>query len=243
MAVADVERLAAAGQQYGDRAVGGFTAAREAAAEVAALGRRSAAIHADVTHKDEVAGMVEETVHQLGGLDVLVCNAGVVSVAPVEGMAEDTWDLTMAVNVKGVFLACQAAIPVMKKRGGGAIINIASVAGKNGHPGLARLLRLEVRGRRLHQRACQRARRPTVSSRQRDLPGNSADADVGILGRYTETAGRVEGSGVGALGALVHPAGGRAQTPDDIGSLAVYLASAENITGQAMNVDGGIQLH
>ena len=90
VAVADVERLAAAGQQYGDRAVGGFTAAREAAAEVAALGRRSAAIHADVTHKDEVAGMVEETVHQLGGLDVLVCNAGVVSVAPVEGMAEDT---------------------------------------------------------------------------------------------------------------------------------------------------------
>src|SRR5258708_2111832 len=72
----------------------------------------------------------------LGGLDLLVCDAGVVSIAPVVAMDEATWDLTFAVNVKGVFLACQAAIPALARREG-CIINIASVAGKNGSPGLA----------------------------------------------------------------------------------------------------------
>ena len=74
---------------------------------------------------------------ELGGLDVLVCNAGVVHISPVEKLAEEAFDLTMAVNVKGVFLCCKAAIPVLRGRPGASIINVASVAGKNGAPGMA----------------------------------------------------------------------------------------------------------
>ena len=76
----------------------------------------------------------------------------------------------MAVNVKGVFLACQAAIPVMKKRGGGAIINIASVAGKNGHPGLADYCasKFAVVG---FTNALAKSSRPTVSRVNAICPG------------------------------------------------------------------------
>ncbi len=241
VAIADVERLAASGQQYGDRAVGGFTAAREAAAEVAALGRRSTAIHADVTRKDEVARMVEDTVRQLGGLDVLVCNAGVVSVAPVEGMAEDTWDLTMAVNVKGVFLACQAAIPLMKKRGGGAIINIASVAGKNGHPGLAHYCasKFAVVG---FTNALAKELAPDGIRVNAICPGILRTQMWEYLADTLKQPGESKEAAWDRWVRSFIPLG-RPQTPDDIGSLAVYLASAVNITGQAMNVDGGIELH
>jgi meso-butanediol dehydrogenase/(S,S)-butanediol dehydrogenase/diacetyl reductase len=137
VAIAEVERVGSSAQQYGDAAVGGFTVAQKTVGEIAALGRRSIAIQADVTRKDDTLRMVAETVEKLGGLDVLVCNAGVVSVAPVATMEEEAWDLTMGVNVKGVFLSCQAAIPAIVARGGGAILNVASVAGKNGYPGMA----------------------------------------------------------------------------------------------------------
>src|SRR5882724_6957301 len=83
VAIAEVERVGSAVQQYGDAAVGGFTVARKTVEEIAALGRRSIAIQADVTRKDDTLRMVAETVDELGGLDILVCNAGVVSVAPV----------------------------------------------------------------------------------------------------------------------------------------------------------------
>jgi meso-butanediol dehydrogenase/(S,S)-butanediol dehydrogenase/diacetyl reductase len=124
-------------QQYGTPEVGGLTAAQPTVAEIVNLGRRAIAIQADVSKKRDTQYMVEETGRQLGDLHILVCNAGVVSHSTVEAMTEDAWDLTFAVNVKGVFLSCQAAIPVMKARGSGCIISTASVAGKNGFPGLA----------------------------------------------------------------------------------------------------------
>src|SRR5215471_6660280 len=137
IAIAEVEEMSSTAQQYGTAAVGGFQAAQGTVAEIVNLGRRAIAIQADVSRKQDTRGMVTETVRQLGNLHVLICNAGVVSASPVEEMTEDAWDLTFAVNVKGVFLSCQAAIPIMKAQGSGCIINIASVAGKNGFAGLA----------------------------------------------------------------------------------------------------------
>jgi meso-butanediol dehydrogenase/(S,S)-butanediol dehydrogenase/diacetyl reductase len=240
VAVADVETLAAAGQQYGDRAVGGFTAARETAGEITALGRRAAAIHADVTRKEEVARMVEETVRQLGALDVLVCNAGVVSVAPVEAMGEEVWDLTMGVNVKGVFLACQAAIPVMKKRGG-SIINIASIAGKNGHPGLAHYCasKFAVVG---FTNALAKELAPQGIRVNAICPGILRTQMWEYLADTLKQPGESKEAAWDRWVRSLIPLG-RPQTPDDIGALAVFLAGADNVTGQAMNVDGGIELH
>ena len=113
VAIADIEQLSSSAQQYQSAAVGGLSAAQE------------------------TQRMVADTREQLGAVHILVCNAGVVNIAQVETMSEEAWDLTFDVNVKGVFLSCQAAIPAMKAQGGGCIINIASVAGKNGAAGLS----------------------------------------------------------------------------------------------------------
>ena len=113
VAVSDIETLSSAAQQYGDAAVGGFTQAQQTAQELRGLGRRAVAIQADVTDKADTLRMVEETVAGLGGLDILVCNAGVVNMAKVEDLSEEAWDITFAVNTKGVFLSCQAAIPAL----------------------------------------------------------------------------------------------------------------------------------
>ncbi len=137
IAIAEVDRIASAAQQYGAAAVSGYQAAQATVKELQALGRRAVAIEADVTQAAQVQRMVSAATAQLGGLDILVCNAGVVHISTVERMSEEEFDLTMAVNVKGVFLSCKAALPALKQRPGACIINIASVAGKNGSPGMA----------------------------------------------------------------------------------------------------------
>jgi meso-butanediol dehydrogenase / (S,S)-butanediol dehydrogenase / diacetyl reductase len=241
VAIAEVERVASAAQQYGDAAIGGYSVARQTVGEIGALGRRSIAIQADVARKEDTLRMVRETVETLGRLDVLVCNAGVVSVSPVASMTEDAWDLTMAVNVKGVFLSCQAAIPELQKRPGGSIINIASVAGKNGFAAMA------------HYCASKFAVIGFTNSLAKELAGVGIRVNAicpGILrtqmweylaevmrtpGESKEEAWQRYVKGFIPLG--------RPQTPEDIGELAVYLASAENVTGQAINVDGGIEMH
>lgn len=241
VAVADVNRLASQAQQYEATAVSGFDAAKAVAKEIEALGRRSLALEADVTDKAQVVRMLEQTRDGLGRLDILVCNAGVVSVAPVEALPEETFDVTMAVNVKGVFLCCQAALPLMRAAGGGCIINIASVAGKNGSPGLA------------HYCASKFAVVGFTNSLAKEVARHNVRVNAicpGILRTqmWEYLADKLRGQGedkeiawqryVTTLIPLARP-----QTPDDIGALAVYLAGAENVTGQAINVDGGMELH
>src|SRR5438552_2397456 len=98
---------------------------------------RSIAIPADVTSSAEVARLMAAVQEVFGGLDILVANAGIIAAAPVVAMDEAQWDRIFAVNVKGVFLCARAAIPLLGLRGGGRIVNIASVAGKTGRGGLA----------------------------------------------------------------------------------------------------------
>jgi meso-butanediol dehydrogenase/(S,S)-butanediol dehydrogenase/diacetyl reductase len=241
VAIADVEELAGGAHQYGAGRIGGFRAAGETAREIEALGRRSLPIEADVTRKADVQRMMQQVGERLGGLDVLVCNAGVVSMMPVEAMPEDAFDLTIAVNVKGVFLCCQAAIPLLKARGGGAIINIASVAGKNGVAGLA------------HYCASKFAVVGFTNSLAKELarddirvnaicPGILRTQMWEYLAETTKHEGETKEESWRRWVESMIPLG-RPQTPEDIGALAVYLASAPNVTGQAMNVDGGIELH
>ena len=129
----------------------------ETARAVAQRGRRSAAITADVTSAADVGRMMAETERRLGGLDILIANAGIIAAGPVAAMDEAQWDRIFAVNVKGVFLSARAAIPLLGKRGGGRIVTIASVAGKTGRGGL---LDVDVPGRRHRDRQepAQRAR-------------------------------------------------------------------------------------
>ena len=113
--------------------------ALEAAAEaVRAAGARAVAAPADVAREADFQTLVERAERELGGLDLLVNNAGIEGVvAPIESYPLDVFDRVLAVNVRGVFLGLRFAGPVLRRRGGGAIVNLASVAGVTGDPNLS----------------------------------------------------------------------------------------------------------
>lgn len=92
-------------------------------------------IRADVRKPDEAAGAVEHAVQTFGGLDILVNNAGVGGFANVADMTIEQWHQIIDTNLNGVFYCCHAAIPHLRARGGGWIINISSLAGKNAFVG------------------------------------------------------------------------------------------------------------
>ena len=95
------------------------------------LGGHTLALHADVRDAQAAAGAVDAAAGRFGGLDLLVNNAGVGVFAAVADMTPDAWRQVIETNLSGVFYCCHAAIPHLRKRGGGWIINISSLAGKN----------------------------------------------------------------------------------------------------------------
>lgn len=106
--------------------------AKEALRLVEAAGARALLLKADVSHDDQVQAMVAKTVETFGGLHVLVNNAATTHFVPfadLDGMKDEYWDDIFAVNVKGVFFCSRAAAKTMRASGGGAIVNVASVAG------------------------------------------------------------------------------------------------------------------
>ena len=105
-------------------------AVAEAVDEIAAAGGTALPICCDVTQPDQVARMVDQVITDLGGIDIAVCNAGIIAVTPLLDMSRDEFERIQATNVTGVFLTAQAAARAMVKQGhGGAIINTASMSG------------------------------------------------------------------------------------------------------------------
>ena len=110
--------------------------AKTVAKEIEGIGVRSMAIGADVSLSQEVTRMVDEAINAFGRIDILVNNAGVNPfILEAEKIKEEGWDQVLDVNLKGVFLCCQAVGRQMIKQGGGKIINIASAAGLLGEQG------------------------------------------------------------------------------------------------------------
>ena len=110
--------------------------AKSISKEIEGLGVRSMAMGADVSLSQDVTRMVDETVHQFGRIDILVNNAGVNPfILEAEKIKEEGWDQILDVNLKGVFLCCQAVGKKMIQQGGGKIINISSAAGLLGEQG------------------------------------------------------------------------------------------------------------
>jgi 3-oxoacyl-[acyl-carrier protein] reductase len=109
--------------------------AERTAGEAGEHGVRAIAIACDVSDDAQVREMIEQCRREFGRLDVVVNNAGTTHFVPhtdLEQMSEDKWDRILAVNLKGPFFVSRAAIPLMKAGGGGAIVNVASVAGVGG---------------------------------------------------------------------------------------------------------------
>lgn len=205
----------------------------ETAQALHAQGVRSLAVECDVTVADQVARALETTTGELGGLDVLVNNAGLVLAGGVAGFDEADWDRIMAVNLKGVFLTSRAAIPALAQRRG-CIINIASIAGKRGYAGMAAYCASKFGVVGLTQ-ALAAELGPLGIRANAICPGILETAMWSYLDRA---------SGEGARKQLIGERTplGREQTPADIGEAAVYLATAQNVSGIALNVAGGMEV-
>jgi meso-butanediol dehydrogenase / (S,S)-butanediol dehydrogenase / diacetyl reductase len=211
--------------------------------EVKARGVKAIPILADVTRFADCARMASETADKLGGIDILVNNAGIIAVGPVADFAEEAWDRVMAVNVKGPFLCAKACIPHIVKRGEGAIVNIASVAGKTGAAGGSAYC----------------ASKFAVIGFTQSLAGELGSANIRVnavcpgflrTAMWTDVLNPVVGQRLGvnreaAFDEFVtrNTFLGREQTPDDIGDAVVYLCRADNVTGESINVAGGGELH
>jgi meso-butanediol dehydrogenase / (S,S)-butanediol dehydrogenase / diacetyl reductase len=203
--------------------------------EIRAEGGEAKAAVCDVTKKDQIRHAVEQTEAAFGPVNVLVNNAGVVSVSTVESVSEDDWDRLLETNLTGPFLMCRAVLPSMRKAGGGSIINIGSVLGlvaikdraaycasKGGLTLLTKAMALD------HAQQKIRANCICPSVVETDLvKAVFSDTDEGRRARQA----RIGTIPLGRLG-----------QPEDVVGLAVLLASDESswMTGAAIPVDGGV---
>src|SRR6476646_7736250 len=112
-------------------------AAEAIAQQVRAAGRKSKAIQADVSEPAQVAQLVEGSVAALGGIDVLVNNAGIAGTNNVEDMSIDEWDRMIAVHLRSVFLVTRLVLPMMYRQNSGKIVNTASQLAYKASPGLS----------------------------------------------------------------------------------------------------------
>lgn len=211
--------------------------------ELRALGVRALGVPVDVTQWGQVEAMVDTVTRQLGPIDILCNNAGVVDTSLVVDTTEAQWDAIMQVNVKGVFLCCKAAAPGMMARRQGRIINTASIAGKRGGPRAAAYCasKFAVVGFTqsfAHEMAPHNV---TVNAVCPGILGTAMWLDHLIDRRAESVEGDRQATFTQYAASLIPL--GRPQTPEDIGEAVVYLARADNVTGIALNVAGGLVMH
>ncbi len=197
-----------------------------------ALGNNAVALRADVSKKADIKAAVEETVAAFGALDILVNNAGATHVnKPMLEIDEAEFDRIYAVNVKGVFLGCQAVVPVFRKAGGGVIINIGSTAGLRPRPGLSAY------------NATKGAVHILTKSLAVELaPDRIRVCAIAPVATETPLLPSFLGPAAGQREKFIASVPlGRLAQPQDIANAALYLASsdAEFVTGNIVEVDGG----
>ena len=211
-------------------------AASRVAAEVASLGGRAIPVQVDVASADSVSALMDHVAAELGPPTILVNNAAVFStlqMRPFTEIPDAEWDQVMAVNVRGVFNCCRAAVPLMAANNYGKIINISSATVFLGRPlylhyvtskaaviGLTRALATEV---------------GPMGIRVNAITPGSVQTEIE---RASITPAQRE-----AMAASTPLR--RAEVPSDVVGTVIFLASPESdfITGQTINVDGGFSYH
>ena len=202
-------------------------AALAVVAAIASQGGRAIAVKADVTAGAEVRAMVERVESELGPLDVLVNNAGVVRRGGLFAITEEMWDEVLDVNLKGTFLCAQAVAQGMVARGGGVIVNIASMRG------------VEGAASSMHYAAAKAGVIALTKSLAKELAPHVRA--VGVAPGYVDT--RIQ-AGLSLEQRQAVETGtplGRFGTEEDIAGAVLFLASerASYVTGQTLLVDGG----
>lgn len=124
--------LARAGCDVAVNCVKSIDEANQVVAEIAALGRRASVVVADVPQADQVAQMVEQVQEKLGGISILVNNAGMTRIQPLDQITEADWNQVMTANLTSTFLVSQAVLPAMRKAKWGRLIMLSSVAAQLG---------------------------------------------------------------------------------------------------------------
>ncbi|MGF1470225.1 MAG: SDR family NAD(P)-dependent oxidoreductase [Rubrobacteraceae bacterium] len=208
--------------------------AEKAADAIREAGAKASGVRTDVTSADDTEEMVRVAEENFGGLHVLFANAGI-GTPPVstEETGEEVWDRTMAVNAKGVFLCCRAAIPALRRNGGGSIVINASIVAVRARPGypayaaskaavvqLGRVISLEG--------AADNIRVNCVAP----VAADTSMLDT-LVGDKDPEAARE------AIMATIPM--GRLTSTEDVAAVATFLASddAEFVTGTVIPVDGG----
>lgn len=193
----------------------------------------------DVTKRAQIGEVVAAIVARWGRIDVLHNNVGLPAMGTTETLAEADWDHAMDVNLKSVFLTCQAVIPQMVRQGKGAIVNISSIAAirYTGYPYPAYYASKAGLNHLTASIALEYAKKGIRANAI--MPGMMHTPHIGkaIVGQYASEAEMIE-----KRSALCPT--GRMGTGWDIARAAAFLASdeAEYITGQVLAVDGGISI-
>jgi len=187
-----------------------------------------AALHLDVTRAADWRAAVEACEQKFGGLDVLVNNAGIYRTGGIEDTSEEDWDAIVNINQKGVWLGMKAAVPAMRRRGGGSIINISSIYGIIGSPGSTAYHGTKGAVRLLTKSAAAQYALDKIRV-------NSVHPGV-ILTPMVDLVPRDQ------LQPLIEMAPmKRGAQPEEVGWCVVFLASDEAsfVTGSELVVDGG----
>jgi 3-oxoacyl-[acyl-carrier protein] reductase len=202
-------------------------------AQAQALGAAALPIVADVSHGEDVCLAVQTTVQHFGRLDILVNNAGICPMTAFESIAEGEWERVLAVNLKGAFLCCQAALPHLRRSGKqGRIINIASIAGQMGGVSVA-----------AHYAASKAGVIGLTKSLASRLAADGVTVNCVAPGTIA-TDLTASWSEADLARVLTRIPLGRLAQPEEIAEAVCYLASdrASFITGATLDINGGLYL-
>jgi meso-butanediol dehydrogenase/(S,S)-butanediol dehydrogenase/diacetyl reductase len=217
--------------------------AESTAKEVRALGRRALALPTDVTRRADLTQMVDRVRGEFGRIDVLVNNAGIYRAAASLDVTEEHWDAIMTLNARAVFFASQAVLPVMIAQKRGAIVNLASMAGKIGsktnlpyNASKAAVVSLTKSLALAHAADGVRVNCVCPGFVETDMWTKVAHEQGALLGMSAEEFTRQRARTVPL---------GRMERPEDVAAVIGFLASdrAGYMTGQALSVDGGLVMH
>ncbi len=204
---------------------------RQVEAEINESGGECVFVQLDVTDENAWQDAVAAAVDRFGKLDILVNNAGIARINNVEDTTSEEWDLVMDINAKGVFLGTKAAIPALRKAGGGSIVNISSIAGLTG-------------GRTSSYAASKGAVRLLTKSTAIQYAADGIRCNSvhpGVIETPMTVPLTLNTQEGRELNASRHPLG-RFGQPEDIAYGVLFLASDESsfMTGSELVIDGGL---
>jgi len=197
-------------------------------AEIEKMGRKGLAIRADVSSFEDAQKMVDKVIEEFGGVDILVCNAGINRDATVWKMTEDQWDQVLNINLKGYFNYIHAVAPHFREKKSGRVINITSINGMRGKFGQS------------NYSASKAGIIGLTKAVARELGRSQVTVNAVAPGMImTDMAKELEEKWLDA--AKAETVMDKLGEPDDVANLVVFLASelSGHITGQVISVDGG----